>query len=52
MGHTHSVVDNDLHFSIDTITREILNWSKKVKLMQGDHASEVFTFKILRYVDG
>lgn len=52
MGHTHSVADNDLHFSIDTITREISNGSKKVKLMQGDHASEIFTFEIPRYVDG
>ena len=52
MGHTHSVIDNDLHFSIDTLTREIHNGSKKVKLIQGDHASEIFTFEIPRYVDG
>lgn len=52
MPHTHPVIDNDLHFSINTLTREISNGSKKVKLMQGDHASEIFTFEIPRYVDG
>lgn len=52
MPHTHPVIDNDLYFSIDALTREISNGSKKVKLMQGDHASEVFTFEIPRYIDG
>lgn len=52
MAHTHAVVDSDNHFIINPITREITNNSKKVKLMQGDHASEIFTFEIPRYVDG
>ena len=52
MAHTHSVIDSDNHFIINSVTREITNNSKKVKLMQGDHASEIFTFEIPRYVDG
>ena len=52
MPHTHPVVDSDLHFAINPLTREITNNSKKVKLMQYDHASEIFTFEIPRYVDG
>ena len=52
MPHTHPVVDSNLHFVINPLTREITNNSKKVKLMQYDHASEIFTFEIPRYVDG
>ena len=52
MPHTHPLVDNDLHFVINPITREITNQSKKIKLMQGDHASEIFTFEVPRYIDG
>lgn len=52
MPHTHSVVDDDLHFVINPSTREITNESKKIKLMQGDHASEIFTFEIPRYIEG
>ena len=52
MAHTHAVIDSDNHFIINPVTREITNNSKKVKLMQGDHASEIFTFEIPRYVDG
>ena len=52
MAHTHAVIDSDNHFTINPVTREISNGSKKVKLMQGDHASEVFTFEIPRHVDG
>ena len=52
MAHTHTVIDSDNHFIINPVTREITNNSKKVKLMQGDHASEIFTFEIPRYVDG
>lgn len=52
MPHIHAVIDSDNHFIINPVTREITNNSKKVKLMQGDHASEIFTFEIPRYVDG
>ena len=52
MAHTHSVIDDDLHFIIDPSTRDIGNGSKKVKLMQYDHNSEQFTFEIPRFVEG
>ena len=52
MAHTHSVIDDDLHFIIDPSTRDIGNGSKKVKLIQYDHNSEQFTFEIPRFVEG
>ena len=52
MGHLHSVYDNDTHFKIDPVTRQIKNESEKVVLMQNDHNSERFTFEIPRYIDG
>ena len=52
MAHTHSVIDDDLHFIIDPSTRDIGNGSQKVKLMQYDHNSEQFTFEIPRFVEG
>lgn len=52
MIHEHIVQDTDKHFSIDPVTREIVNESGKIVLVQGDHKSEQFTFSIPRYVDG
>lgn len=52
MAHLHSVYDNDTHFKIDPVTRQIANESGKVILMQNDHNSERFTFEIPRYIDG
>ena len=52
MPHTHSVVDDDLYFVIDPTTREIDNGSKKVKLIQYDHNSEMLTFELSRFVEG
>lgn len=52
MPHTHSVADDDLYFVIDPTTREIDNGSKKVKLIQYDHNSEIFTFELPRFVEG
>lgn len=52
MAHIHSVYDTDGHFVIDPITRAITNSSKKIKVMQGDHKSEHFTFEISKLVDG
>lgn len=52
MIHEHIVKDTDKHFSIDPVTREIVNESGKIVLVQGDHKSEQFTFSIPRYVDG
>ena len=52
MSHLHSIVDTDLHFSINPITREILNESEIPKnLIQGDHDSERFSFSIPRYIE-
>ena len=51
MPHTHSVADDDLYFVIDPTTREIDNGSKKVKLIQYDHNSEMFTFELSRFVE-
>ena len=50
--HQHQVYDTDNHFVIDPITKEIVNRSEKMKLMQGDHNSERFTFETPRYIDG
>lgn len=52
MPHTHSIADDDLYFVIDPTTREIDNGSKKVKLIQYDHNSEMFTFELSRFVEG
>ena len=52
MAHAHSVYDNDRHFSIDPVTREIKNESGKFKLIRHDHNSERFTFEIPKVVDG
>lgn len=52
MAHKHSVYDNDKHFSIDPVTREIINESGKFVLIQHDHNSERFTFEIPKEVDG
>lgn len=52
MNHTHSVVDTDKHFIIDAITREITTQSEELKLMQGDHNSEIYTFEIPKVVEG
>ena len=52
MPHTHSVADDDLYFVIDPTTREIDNGSKKVKLIQYDHNSEMLTFELSRFVEG
>lgn len=52
MGHTHSVTDKDAYFEIDAITRKIMAKSGKTALIQGDHNSERFTFRLPRFIDG
>lgn len=52
MSHLHSVYDNDTHFRIDPVTRQIKNETGKIILMQNDHNSERFTFELPRYIDG
>lgn len=49
----HDIIDSDVRFTIDPITRSILNdASGKLILVRGDHNSERFTFAIPRYVEG
>lgn len=52
MTHLHSIYDNDKHFQINPITREIINESGKLVLIQHDHNSERFTFEIPKVIDG
>ena len=52
MGHAHPVTDMDVHFEIDAVTRKIQAKSGKSALIQGDHNSEVFTFRLPRLIDG
>lgn len=51
MAHEHSVYDNDTHFKIDPVTRQIENTTGKVVLIQHDHDSERFTFEIPKTVE-
>lgn len=51
MAHEHSVFDNDKHFRIDPVTRQIENTTGKVVLIQHDHDSERFTFEIPKIVE-
>lgn len=52
MGHEHSVHDSDARFIIDPVTRTIKNESKKkLVLIQGDHNSEIYSFRCPRYVE-
>lgn len=52
MGHEHNVRDLDARFTIDPVTRQIKNESKKkLLLIQGDHNSEIFGFRCPRYVE-
>lgn len=52
MAHDHTVNDSDKHFSIDPVTRKIVNECGKVVLMQHDHNSERFTFSVPKEVEG
>lgn len=50
---SHEVYDEDLYFSIDPVSRVITNHSSdKTTLIQGDHASERFTFAIPHIIEG
>lgn len=53
MAHIHDVVDTDIHYKINGVTREVtnINETKRI-LVQNDHNSERFTFEIPRYIDG
>lgn len=53
MAHTHQVVDSDIRFVINPITRAITRAdAKKSSLVVGDHNSERFTFEIPKTVEG
>ena len=54
MAHIHEVLDSDKCFTIDPITRSIVNdaGNKKTQLIQNDHNSERFSFKLPRYIEG
>ena len=53
MAHQHNVVDNDIRFTINPITRAITRADpKKSSLVVGDHNSERFTFEIPKMVEG
>lgn len=50
MEHKHSVHDKDAHFLIDTTTRQISHTgSEPLTLIQHDHNSERYTFRMPRY---
>lgn len=52
MGHEHNVRDSDARFIIDPATKTIRKESKnKIVLVQGDHNSEVFSFKCPRFIE-
>ena len=52
MNHTEKIIDTNSIFEIDAITRTIKNTSNsKITIIQHDHDSERFTFKIPRYIE-
>ena len=54
MAHIHEVIDSDKCFTIDPITRLIVNdaGNKKTQIIQNDHNSERFSFRLPRYIEG
>jgi hypothetical protein len=53
MAHIHNVYDTGKCFEINGISRFIKETSPtKLVLVQGDHNSEIITFKMPRYIDG
>lgn len=53
MAHNHDVFDMENHFEINGSSRFIKETSEtKLVVVQGDHKSEVLTFKMPRYIDG
>lgn len=53
MSHTDKVIDSDVFFEVNAITRQIINKTPtKIRLMQNDHNSERFSFVLPRYIEG
>ena len=50
--HENLIVDSDVRFIINPTTRAITTESPKVRLVQGDHNCERFSFEIPRTVEG
>ena len=51
MDHTDIIKDTDAFFEID-ITKAITNKTNKTKVMQNDHKSEKFTFRVPQHIEG
>jgi len=51
MAHEHAIVDSDLHFVIDPVSRSITNPLGNIVIGQYDHNSQRYTFEIPRYVE-
>ena len=52
MPHRHKIHDTDPFFSIDPFSRTLKNESnKKITLIQHDHNSERFTFRLPRFIE-
>lgn len=53
MALMHDVIDSDVRFTIDPVTRTISSQgSPKLLLVRGDHNSERFSFEMPRYIEG
>lgn len=52
MSHAHKIIDTDVSFMIDPVSRAITTTSDKTILMQYDHNSERYTFQIPRFIEG
>ena len=52
MAHDHEIIDSDVSFVIDPTTRAITTDSSKLYLVQYDHNSEKYTFKVPRFIEG
>ena len=52
-AHEHNVIDDDQAFIVDPVTRKITTSNPdRFVLVQSDHNSKVFTFKIPRFIEG
>lgn len=49
---TDGIIDSGVHFTIDPITKQIVNNGKKVIVPLGSHNSERISFDCPRYLDG
>ena len=53
MAHNHNIVEDASHFEINPHTREVIYTGEKAELLvQYDHNSERFTFRLPRIIEG